>query len=346
MRHALTLLLVTWTSAGFAGTARTASTQPVEGVEAFQSVRAILRAEQRHIHTGGAVWVDFMLYNASERPVRLEVPEAVRDVKKQAAMGLPVEHIFSGERFRALKITDGQGKVLGADVMLRPSGAVAPVVLAPHALVGVRIDLGEHYSAVRRTGTYELEWRPYGGAVISNTLRLEIKQHRQVVIVTNMGRMRLRLLYDKAPRTVANFLELVEEGFYSRTQFYRIYPGAAILGGDPNNDGTGMRQDGKTVPAEFNDTPFDEGTVAMSLAGNDPDSASCQFFICLRRIPQWDGKYTAFAQVVGVESLETLRKIGQTKTDERDRPMSEVIVERMDIQSARRDSSPTLTIGQ
>lgn len=347
MRLALTLLLTTWTSVVFAGTNRSLTTQPVEGVEAFKNVRAILRADQRHVHTGRPVWVDFMLYNASDRPVKLEVPEAVRDVKKQPAMGLPVEHLFSGERFRALRITDGKGQVLGADVMIRPAKAVPPVVLAPHALVGLRVDVGEHYSAMRRTGSYQLEWRPYGGAVISNTLRMEIKPHRQVVIVTNMGSMRLRMLYDKAPKTVANFMELVEEGFYNRTRFYRIYPGAAILGGDPNNDGTGMREDGKTIPAEFNDTPFDEGTVAMSLAGSDPDSASCQFFICLRRIPQWDGKYTAFARVVGVESLETLRKIGTVKTDERDRPVREVIVERMNVESAPRTTTPdTLTIGQ
>lgn len=315
------------------------STQPVTGKEALKHVDAVLSAPRDHVHTGSSVWLDFLLYNNSDRPVVLAVPDVDAAPSDPNTMGLPADHVFSGERFRALRILDGQGRETGEEVMYRPVGKVARVKIAPRGVVGRRMDVSDHYSALRRSGLYELQWCPYGGEIKSNKLRLELKPHKQVVLVTNMGELRLELLYDKAPKHVANFIELAESGFYNRTKLFRVYPGIAALGGCPIGDGTGMRKDGVTIPAEFNDVPFEEGTVGMSLAGNDPNSASSQFFICMRRVKAWDGKYTAFAKVVGLKSLETLRKIAQVEVDERDRPVRDIVIERVDVVTVPRDAS-------
>jgi len=308
-----------------------ASTQPIVGDEAFESVRAVITTDRPHLNTGDPIWVDLMLRNTSDRSVTLTVPNAKQTAKRSAAMGLPLDHVFSGERFRALSVVDGKGKELGSNVMYRPMGDVSSVTLGARAVVGIRVEMGEYYSSLRRSGTYVLRWCPYDGRLESNPLRIELVPLKEVVMVTNMGNLRIQLLYDKAPNHVANFLELVGRSVYNTTHFFRLYRGAAVLGGDPKNDGSGMRKDGKTIKAELNDVPFEEGTLGMSLAGDDPDSASCQFFISLRRIKQWDRKYTAFAKVTGPESLETLRRIGQVEVDERDRPIREIILERVDV---------------
>ncbi len=339
MKRFLSVIVLASVGVAQGATREPATSQPVRGRAAFKHVEAVIAAHRTHVHVGEPVWIDFLLYNTSDRPIVLDVPETKPASTKDPVMGLPVEHVFSGERFRALSVLDGAGKTWGREVMQRPANGVAAVSLAPKGVVGVRLEMGHYYTALRRSGLYVLQWLPYGGAVKSNALRIELKPLREVVITTNQGKLRLQLLYDKAPNHVANFLELIEDGFYNRTKFFRLWRGWAVMGGDPHDDGSGMRKDGKTVKAEFNDAPFEEGTVGMSLAGNDPNSGSCQFFISLRRVKEWDWKYTAFAKVVGLESLETLRKIGQMETDEHDRPVRDIIVERMNVETIRKTIS-------
>ncbi len=341
MRLHVTLLVLALAQAVWAGTTRPSASQPAktEFKEDLKAVRAVISTEHGYYNTNDPVWIDMMLVNTSDQPVTLHVPGAEPGVSKDTAMGLSVDHVFSGERFRALWIVDGSGKELGRDVMMRPADKVPPVTLAPHGVVGARLEMGQYYTSLRRSGMYLVEWHPYGGAVKSNSLRLEIRSLKDLVLTTNFGPIRMTLLYDKAPNHVASFLDLAQTGFYNRQRFYRLFRGVAIMGGCPNNDGSGLRKDGRTLKPEFNDTPFDEGTVAMSLAGDDVNSASCQFFICLRRIKLWDGKYTAFAKVVGQESLETIRKIGQLDVDADDSPVQEVILERISLVEATRDKA-------
>lgn len=335
MNSTLSVIVMVLAGVAQAGPKGAATSQPTSGPAAFEHVRAFIATERPILHTGEPVWIDCLLLNTSDQPVQLEVPDADVGPVKNPVMGLPLEHVFSGAKFRALSMKDARGAEVGREVMLRPLRPVPPLTIAPMAVVGVRVEMGEHYSALRRSGLYQVRWQPYGGAIESNDLRIEVKPLKDVVLTTSMGELRLRLLYNKAPNHVANFLELVQGGFYIRTKFYRVYRGIAVMGGDRNNDGSGMRKDGKTLKPEFNDTPFDEGTVGMSLAGGDPDSASCQFFISLRRVKQWDGKYTAFAQVVGLESLETLRKMGQVEVDDQDRPVRDIVVERADVETVK-----------
>lgn len=156
------------------------------------------------------------------------------------------------------------------------------------------------------------------------------------VIQTNAGEIVLRFYEADAPKTVAQFKRLAQKNFYDRTTFHRVITGRLIQGGDPlsrdrdpYNDGTG--NSGNTVPAEFNKHPFKPGTVGMAR-GTSPDSGSCQFFICLARNPQWDGDYTAFAEVVA--GLEVAKKISEAQTNPkasvvqiRERPIREQLIE-------------------
>jgi len=59
----------------------------------------------------------------------------------------------------------------------------------------------------------------------------------------------------------------------------------------------------------------------MALLNDNPRSASCQFFICNTRQPEWDGKYTVFGQLVGDESFETLDRLMATPVDDQGRPV-------------------------
>ena len=156
---------------------------------------------------------------------------------------------------------------------------------------------------------------------------------KQVTITTNHGDMTLTFLPDKAPQHVANFIELAEQGFYDGLKFHRIVDGFMIQGGCPRGDGTG---DGpRRLPAEFSDTPHVKGVLSMART-QDPNSASCQFFICLGDARFLDRQYSAFGQIADDASLEVLSKIGQVPTrdpgtGERSAPTEPVTIEKMTV---------------
>jgi len=135
------------------------------------------------------------------------------------------------------------------------------------------------------------------------------------VIKTTMGEMVVEFWPDVAPKTVENFIELAKKGFYDGTAFHRVIKGFMIQGGDPLSKdpskeamwGTGSAD--HYVKAEFNDRHHVTGVISMARA-QDPDSASCQFFIVLDDAPHLDGKYTAFGHLIKGENV--LKKIGDT----------------------------------
>ena len=137
------------------------------------------------------------------------------------------------------------------------------------------------------------------------------------VIETKFGKMVVEF-YDKdAPKTVENFKKLVKEGFYNGTAFHRIVAGFMIQGGDPltkdekNKDRWGTGDPGYKIKAEFNDNKHVRGVLSMARSAS-PDSAGCQFFICLDPASFLDGKYTAFGKLIAGE--DTLLKIGKVST--------------------------------
>jgi peptidyl-prolyl cis-trans isomerase B (cyclophilin B) len=177
------------------------------------------------------------------------------------------------------------------------------------------------YRPLRYVGNYRLEWQPLGGRVEPASVTFRVEQPKEAVLVTDYGKITFALMYDKAPRNVENFLELLRERFYDGKTIHRVVPGFIIQGGSPDGSGTGIRPDGKFVDAEFSDAPFELGTLAMARKPSDPDSASCQFFISLARLKELDGKYTVIGQAKDEESLRTLRQLGELPTTKDGRPV-------------------------
>lgn len=135
--------------------------------------------------------------------------------------------------------------------------------------------------------------------------------------ISGYGKMVILLDATTAPETVANFISLVESGFYNGLTFHRIIIDFMIQGGDPNADGTGGHTDanGKeiNIKGEFasnghpNDISHLKGVISMARSG-DPNSASSQFFICNANASKsLDGSYAAFGYVV--EGISVVDKV-------------------------------------
>jgi peptidyl-prolyl cis-trans isomerase B (cyclophilin B) len=150
---------------------------------------------------------------------------------------------------------------------------------------------------------------------------------KTATIETGMGNIVIEFYPDDAPNTVNNFITLAKKGFYDGLTFHRIVPGFVIQGGDPKGDGSGGP--GYTIAAEFNSRKHVEGTVAMARRGNDINSAGCQFYIALKRIPHLDKQYTVFGQVI--EGMEVVHKIAAVPTGPGDRPIEPVVMKKVTV---------------
>lgn len=299
-----------------------------------ESISVELRAPRTTVEAGAEVIVEFVAINRTSEPVTLFVPGVIPGKENYRGMGLPLEHVYSATNYRGLEIASDSNPAMGDRDMRKPEKPVPPITIAPFGTVGLRYDVSRHHPGLNQPGTYHLRWRPYGGAAESNTLTIRVVPQRRVTIETDQGNLQLKLYYDRAPRTVENFVDLVNRKFYNGKTFHEVRKNLCIMGGCPIGDGTGKRPDGQTLDPEYSNTAFEVGTVAMSLAEPDEFSASCQFFICLSRQPKWDGRYTAFAQVDGGESIATLRRIADTPTDADGRPTRPIRIKTITISDA------------
>jgi cyclophilin family peptidyl-prolyl cis-trans isomerase len=145
-------------------------------------------------------------------------------------------------------------------------------------------------------------------------------------IHTNHGPITIELFEDDAPKTVANFTKLAGEGFYDSVIFHRVIPDFMIQGGDPT--GTGSGGPGYTFEDEFNDKKIVRGALAMANAG--PNTNGSQFFIVTTEAASWlDGKHTVFGRVT--DGMEVVNEISALETDARDRPRTDVVIERVEL---------------
>jgi len=127
------------------------------------------------------------------------------------------------------------------------------------------------------------------------------------VIHTNKGDINLRLFADKAPLTVANFVNLASRGFYDGLTFHRVIPQFMIQGGCPNGTGTGgpgYRFEDECRPDVRHDAP---GKLSMANAG--PGTNGSQFFITHVETPWLDGRHTVFGEVIGAADQQVVNAI-------------------------------------
>jgi peptidyl-prolyl cis-trans isomerase B (cyclophilin B) len=143
---------------------------------------------------------------------------------------------------------------------------------------------------------------------------------------TNHGPIAIELFDDDAPKTVENFTKLARDGFYDGIIFHRVIPDFMIQGGDPT--GTGSGGPGYTFADEFNDNKVVRGALAMANAG--PNTNGSQFFIVTTEAASWlDGKHTVFGRVT--DGMDVVDTISALETDARDRPTTDVVIERVDL---------------
>jgi peptidyl-prolyl cis-trans isomerase B (cyclophilin B) len=146
------------------------------------------------------------------------------------------------------------------------------------------------------------------------------------------GRMIIELYPETAPQTVANFVELVQKGFYDGLIFHRVIPGFMIQGGCPQ--GSGMGGPGYTIKGEFssngikNELLHDRGVISMARSSH-PDSAGSQFFIMVAHAPHLDREYAAFGKVL--EGMEVADAIVAVPRDFRDRPFEEQFIAKVTV---------------
>jgi peptidyl-prolyl cis-trans isomerase A (cyclophilin A) len=157
-----------------------------------------------------------------------------------------------------------------------------------------------------------------------------------------MGEIKVRLLEEVAPKTVANFIGLATgakewtdpgngaqrtEALYDGTIFHRVIPRFMIQGGDPT--GTGRGGPGYQFEDEVaGNPPFTKaGYLAMANAG--PNTNGCQFFITVAPTPHLSGKHTVFGEVV--EGQDVADRISEVASGPGDKPKTDVVLERVEI---------------
>lgn len=162
-------------------------------------------------------------------------------------------------------------------------------------------------------------------------------QDQYVVMNTTRGQIVIRVYFSIVPYTAGNFLDLVSRGFYDGLTFHRIEP-QLIQGGDPNGNGTGDFIDPESGRPRNIKLQIDRrlshnqpGMVAMARTSN-PNSASCQFYILKRAMPQFNGQYAVFGKVV--RGLGSVNAMGRG-----DRIISAQIVDPQGAGSSGGDSS-------
>lgn len=148
------------------------------------------------------------------------------------------------------------------------------------------------------------------------------------------GVIKAELYPEVAPNTVANFISLINKGFYNDLIFHRVIPGFMIQGGCPN--GNGMGGPGYEIPGEFTGNGFENnlkhsrGVLSMART-MIPDSAGSQFFIMHEDAPHLDGQYAAFGMVT--EGMDVVDKIAARKTGWGDKPIQPQIMKKVTVET-------------
>ena len=190
-------------------------------------------------------------------------------------------------------------------------------------------------------------------------LNLDKVEGPKATIKTNHGDIKIQLFPEQAPMTVENFVRLAQKGYYDKTIFHRVINDFMIQGGDPKGNGTG----GTSIWNHLFEDEFSRGLFnlrgALSMANSGPNTNGSQFFIVQNKnmpkryikqmepagypkeiihaykqggTPWLDGRHTVFGQVI--DGMEVVDEIAKVKKDKMDKPLEDVAINTIDIDSS------------
>ncbi|WP_430120462.1 peptidylprolyl isomerase [Neobacillus rhizosphaerae] len=174
---------------------------------------------------------------------------------------------------------------------------------------------------------------------------------------TSMGKIKIKLFPEYAPKAVENFVKHSEEGYYDGLIFHRVINDFMIQGGDPNGNGTGGESIyGNPFEDEFSNNLFNL-RGALSMANSGANTNGSQFFIVQKTsldpsmksemekagypkemieaydknggTPWLDHRHTVFGQVV--EGMDVVDKIASTPADPKDKPEKDVVIKKITV---------------
>jgi peptidyl-prolyl cis-trans isomerase B (cyclophilin B) len=250
-------------------------------------VRLTVEAPEKVLRPRQRMPLRFTIENAGDKEAKIEEPESYLE---------------------GLEILDGEGKSVKATGKTKGI-AKRSVSVEPGGFIGRTLDIAPAFPEIpeNREGWYRIRWSL--GDSTSNEIRVYIMRDWIATIETNHGSITIEFYPSVAPNHVENFLKLSRSGFYEGTLFHRIIPGFMMQGGAPKDS---SKDPVPPLKAEFSSIKHVFGTVSMART-NDPNSATSQFFICFGGVPQLDGNYTVFGQVISGE--EVVKEVERVKSD-------------------------------
>jgi peptidyl-prolyl cis-trans isomerase B (cyclophilin B) len=189
-------------------------------------------------------------------------------------------------------------------------------------------------------------------------LTTEVSDKEKVVeMETTMGKIKIKLFPEYAPKAVENFVKHSEEGYYDGLIFHRVIKDFMIQGGDPSGNGTGGESIyGQPFEDEFSNQLYNlRGALSMANSGSNTNGS--QFFIVQNTkldsqlkdqmeqvgypkeiiaayeknggTPWLDHKHTVFGQVI--EGMDVVDKIASTSVDAKDKPEKDVVIKKITV---------------
>lgn len=179
------------------------------------------------------------------------------------------------------------------------------------------------------------------------------KEYDNPIVTMNIkdyGTIKIELYPKYAPNTVANFVNLVEEGFYNGNTFHRLVPGFVLQGGDPKGNGTG--DPGYSIKGEFRENGYTKNTLKhttgiISMARSmSPDSAGSQFFIVLADSQMisasLDNKYAAFGKVIeGMDVIKNIEDSAEVEDSQTGKLKENITIESATVETFGKDYKVT-----
>lgn len=175
----------------------------------------------------------------------------------------------------------------------------------------------------------------FGFGSVKKSEHKENVEKLSALFKTNYGEFEIELFHNDCPETVWNFVNLAEGRQETKKQgpyfdglvFHRIIDGFMIQGGCP--DGTGMGTPGYRFGDECKPHLKHDGPGVLSMANAGPGTNGSQFFITLVATPHLNGRHTVFGKVTA--GLENVMTIGKVETGRMDRPIKDVMIEKIII---------------